>query len=246
MTITVWSLTCLVMLLAAFVMSVTGFGFSLVATPLLLFFLEPKAVIVYNVFLGTITCIPILWQSRHSIRPKPVALLGIACIFGLPIGIYILSQVVSPVLKLVIAGLVVVFAALLALGYSYRFKREELGSIISGFTSGTLMTSTGLGGPPVILFLLNQGWGKENFRATIAAYFILMGLTSFAALGLSGIVSGEVLVMSLTFLPTVPVGFYLGAKVLPHMNSALFRKVAIATILLAGLVGIATGVSALL
>lgn len=244
MTITVWSLSCLVALVAAFTMSVTGFGFALIAAPLLLFFLDLKTVIVFDIVLGLIICLLILWQSRHHVKRGRIVPLAIGSIFGLPIGMYILSQVVAPLLKVLIAALVVIFAVLLALGYSHQFRKEGLGSVISGFISGTLLTSTSLGGPPVVLFLLNQGWGKEAFRANLAAFFLFCGSMAIITLRFSGVITSDLLVTASTFVPAVLVGFYLGAKVLPHVDAGLFRRIAISVVFLAGLLGIATSLSA--
>lgn len=236
----VWSFSCLVALVAAFTMSVTGFGFALIAAPLLLFFLDLKTVIVFNIVLGNCICLLILWQSRHHVKRGRIALLGIGSIFGLPIGIYILSQVRAPLLELLIAVLVVVFAILLTLGHSHQFKKEGLGFVISGFISGMLVTSTSLGGPPVVLFLLNQGWGKEVFRANLAAYFLFCGSVALITLRLSGVITSDLLVTASTFIPVILVGFYLGARVLPHVDADLFRRIAVSIVLLAGLLGIAT------
>jgi hypothetical protein len=240
------ALSYLAMLLAAFTMSLTGFGFALIAAPLLLFLLESKTVVVINIILGAILCLLILWQSRHHVNVRRVALLGVGSIFGIPVGAYILSHVAAPTLKLLIVTLVVVFAIPLALGHSHRFKKEGTGSVISGFISGTLVSSTSLAGPPVVLFLLNQGWEKELFRANLAAYFLFCDLMALAALGFSGVLTSELLVTASTFIPVVLLGFYLGIKVLPRVDTVLFRRIAIFIVLVAGLLGIATTLPSLL
>ena len=244
MTITAWSISCLVALVSAFTMSITGFGFALIAAPLLLLFLDLKTVIVFNVFLGAIICLPILWQSRRYVRLGRMTPLVIGSIFGLPVGMYILAQVAAPVLKLLIAALVIIFAVLLVLGYSHRFKKERLGSVIAGFISGMLVTSTGLAGPPVVLFLLNQGWEKDTFRASLAAYFLFVSLMALITLRFSEIITSALLVTVSTFVPAILVGVYLGVKVLPHVDAVLFRRIAIAIVFLAGSLGIATSLSA--
>ncbi len=246
MTITTWALISLVIMLAAIIMCATGFGFALVTSSLLLIFLDPKTVIVYNLFLGIIICIPILWQSRRFARPKRLVWLGTASILGVPAGIYILSKVVTPTLKLLIAALVVIFALLLAAGYSYRFKKENLGSAIIGFMGGTLMSSTGLGGPPVVLFLINQGYDKDGFRANMTAYLTLSGSLALIALGISGAVSAGTLLPALTFLPALALGFFLGIRVQPRLDTALFSRIVVAIVTITGLVAIATTIPSLL
>lgn len=241
-----WALTFLIVLVAAFILTATGFGFALVVSPLLLIFLDPKTVIVYNLFLGLIVCLPILWQCRHYARSRQLLLLGVSSLIGLPLGTYILSNVASPVLKLLIAGFVVIFAVILALGYSYRFKKQTVSSVVTGFVGGTLMTSTGLGGPPVVLFLLNQGCDKNTFRASMMVYLVFCGIGALVALAISGVVTGAILLSSLSFIPALAVGFYLGIKVLPYIHSAIFRRIVLAIVILTGLLGVVTSLSALL
>lgn len=236
----------IVMLIAAFVASIAGFGFALIASPLLLLFLDPLTALSYVVFLGAIIYLPVLWQSRHHLKVRKVMPVIAGCAFGLPLGTYILSRVSSDTLKLIIAVLVIVFASLLTLGFFRKIKREGLGSVIIGFVGGTLMPSTSLGGPPLALFLLNQGWEKENFRATMAIYFVFCGTASSIALGLSGVLTSDRLLASLSFLPVLAAGIYLGIRIFPHINARLFRLIAIGIILVAGLIIVATSLSSLL
>lgn len=227
-------------------MSVTGFGFHLIAVPLLLLLLDSKTVITCNALFVAIISIPVLLQSWHLAKPKQIALLGIGSIAGVPLGILFLSQISAPISKLFISLLVIVFAILLAKGHSYRIKKEGAGSLISGFIGGTLMSSTGLGGPPVALFLLNQAYEKLRFRANLAGYFIICGLSAFIALGISGTVSSQTLVTTSTFIPVVALGYFLGIKILPLINAVLFKKIALAIAIMAGITGGVTSVLALM
>ncbi|MBC8274974.1 MAG: sulfite exporter TauE/SafE family protein [Chloroflexi bacterium] len=246
MSVGVLVLGCLAVLVAAFTMSLTGFGFALVAAPLLLFLFEPKTVVIVNVILGAIICLLILGQSRRHVKAGRTALLAAGSIFGIPLGAYILSHAPVSVLRMLMAALVVIFAVPLALGHSHRFKREGLGSTISGFVSGMLASSTSLSGPPVVLFLLNQGWERESFRATLAIYFLFCSLMALIAIGLSGFLTSDLLVTVSTFVPAVLLGFYLGTRVAPRVNTTLFRRISILVVLLAGLLGVATSLPALL
>lgn len=235
---TTWLWVNLVILLAAFVMSITGFGFALVTASLLLFLVDPKTVIVFNVFLGTIVCLPILWQTRKFLRPRRIAVLIISSTLALPLGIYALAQFSSPMLRLIIITMVVIFTILLALGISFKVKEENLGCAVSGFISGALSNSTGLGGPPIILFLLNQEWAKDVFRGNITAYFVLNGIAAAISLGVSGNLSSDIVVYTLTTIPALAIGYYLGTLLLPHINAISFRKIAIYVLLGCSLLGI--------
>jgi uncharacterized membrane protein YfcA len=212
-------------------MGISGFGFVLVTAPLLLFVLEPKSVVVFNVFLGILVCLPVLWQFRHYIHPKRVSILFLSSILGLPLGIYAISRLSSPVLKIIIIVIVVIFSLLMAAGVSVKIKRENIGCGIAGFISGSLSNSVGLNGPPIVLFLLNQGWSPEAFKGNISLYFVLNGIAAAISLGVTGNVSSDLLTYTATTIPAMIIGYYAGIKLLPRIKAASFRKIAICVLL---------------
>ena len=229
-----------IVLLASFVQSVTGFGFCLVATPLLLFVFETKSVVVIGVILNAVLCALILLHSRQHIDIRRVALICVGSIFGIPLGAYLLSSINPSMIKLVIAVLVIPFSVFLLLGKALWFKRDSLGCGTAGFVSGALTTSTSLSGPPVVLFLLNQGLVKKQFVATLAAYFLFCSLVSIGAFSFIGMVTTGLLMDIITLLPTLVIGFYAGIKVRPKINAALFKRIATSVILVTALTLIVT------
>ncbi len=246
MSIELWIIAVLVVVVSAIIMGLTGFGFALLFIPFFLLLMETKTVVILNIILGTLICIPIMWQARKHLIFSKIALLVISCIIGLPVGIYILSNVASPVMKLIIATVVVIFAVLLGFGVSYKFKKEGLGCVVSGFIAGSLMTSIGLGGPPVIIFLINQGWEKNVFRANLNAFFILTGIAAFIALGAAGTMTVSTLTTALILIPPLAIGLFIGMKLLPHINLIWLKRISTMVLITAGLLGIADALSVLL
>jgi uncharacterized protein len=240
-----WFLANLIVLFGAFVTGITGFGFVLIAAALLLLILDVKSVVILNVILGTIVCLPVAWQARKYLRSQIILILAVSSILGLPLGIWILSHVSLLSLKLIVISGVIIFAILLASGISIKFKRERLACAASGFISGTLSNSAGLGGPPVILFLLNQGWEKDVFRGNISAYFALNGIAAAISLAVTNNLPPEKMVYALSMVPALIIGLAVGMWVLPRINAVLFRKIAVFLLLGCGLVGIVEAVMTL-
>jgi uncharacterized protein len=236
----IWILAGIVVFIASLTMSIAGFGFGLVATPLLFLFLDSKIVVLFGAGLGSIIGLLILIQARHYIKPGISIILGLSSLVGLPIGIYLISHISAPILKIVIGVLVIIFTLFLGLGFTIKTKKELQGCAVSGFIGGALMSGTGLGGPPVILFLLNQEHEKNVFRACIASFFLVSGIASFAALGISGAVSGTYLLTTATYIPLVIIAYFAGIAILPHVDQSLFRKIVLAIIFLSGATGIVT------
>jgi len=222
-------------LLGAFVRSVSGFGYALVVTPLLILVMEPKSVVVINILLVSTTHLIVLYHVKQNIDFRRAILLGIGSIPGIPIGAYLLSSLDPAIIKLAIAALVIPFSVLLLLGHSHHFQRDSLGCAIAGFIGGTLVTSTSLGGPPAVLFLLNQGLVKERFVGTLAVYFLFTSIASIIAFSSLGMITAELLKTVALLLPTLWLGSYAGIKLLPRINTTLFKKIASAIISVAAL-----------
>jgi uncharacterized membrane protein YfcA len=124
------------------------------------------------------------------------------------------------------------------LGFSHRIKRENIGLSISSFAGGILMISAGLGGPVVVLYLLNQGYQKEIFRFTSTQFYLISGLAAFCLLGLTGTISGSTMLNACSFIPVVAVGYPIGIFLHDRINQTLFKKVALSVVILAAVGGI--------
>ena len=219
------TLIAFIILLAAFIRAISGFGYALVATPLLMFIMEPKSVVVINIILGGITNIIVLYHMRRHIDLRRVVFIGLGSIWGIPLGAYLLSRLDPSIIKLVMAALVIPFSILLLLGHSHQFRRDTLGCGIAGFMGGVLAASTSLGGPPVVLFLLNQGLAKERFVATLSASFLFTCVLSIGTFSSLGMITPDLLTKVAILLLPLWLGLYAGLKVLPRINATIFRRI---------------------
>ena len=229
-----------IVLLASFFRAITGFGFSLIATPLLLFVFDSKSVVVINIILAILTGILLLFRTRYHIDVRRMLFMCGGSVFGVPIGAHLLSRLDPTIIKLIIAVLIIPFSIVMLLGHSHQFKRDSLGCGISGFVSGLVGSSTTFGGPPVVIFLLNQGLVRERFVGTITAFFLFVGVASVSAFSAMGMVTIALLIKVAILLPAAILGFYIGIKVLPKINATLFRRIAASIVSLAALVIIVT------
>ena len=63
------------------------------------------------------------------------------------------------------------------------------------------------------------------FIVLLAAYFLFIGIISTGAFSSLGMITADLLTRVAIFLPTLFLGAYLGVKVLPRINAALFRRI---------------------
>jgi len=231
----------IVVFLGGMTQGLTGFGFGLVSIPILILLLPPVVVVPVITIISIVMTITILYEARRHIQIKRIIPLIIAGICGLPIGVYVLKTLNPSILKVIIGLIIVTFSLAQLNGYKRKVHNEKLAFLPIGFISGLLNTSTALSGPPVILFFTNQNIKKEAFRANIVAYFTIVNVFSIIILILSDLVSQTVVKHSLIFLPSMLAGAIIGIKLSHKVNEAMFRKIALIIVSIAGLVSIISG-----
>jgi len=198
--------------------------------------MEAKSVVVMNVILGSVSNVMILFRTWRYIDLRRAIFMCLGSVLGTPLGDYLLSILDPSIIKLIMASLVIPFSVLLLLGHSYRFKRDIAGCIIAGFMGGVLGTSTSLSGPPVVLFLLNQGLVTERFVGTLAAYFLFIAIIGIGAFSPLGMVTADLLTKTATLLPALVLGSYLGVKMLPRINELLFKRIVLSIVSVTALI----------
>ena len=179
-----WIFVSCSVLFAAFIRGLAGFGFALILAPMLLLILEPVTVVVVNLFLGLLSNIPVLFHSFTKVRLTKILPMMMGSLLGIPLGVWIINILAPNILKILIGVIVIIMAVLLVMGLRKTFTNERLSSIIAGFSSGILATSTSLGGPPVVLFMHSQNWPKDIIHPSLAAYFTFLSCCSLGALSL--------------------------------------------------------------
>jgi len=224
-----------IVLAASLVKSITGFGFALLATPLLLLYWDP--VLVVPIILPMVFAIDILIvvQSRHRLELRRVAPMMVTSVAGIPLGTYVLLAAPAQALKLAIGVLILISAGLLLMGFSITISRERLAGGVAGFLSGILTTSTSLGGPPVTLFMLNQQWAKDTFRNSLGLFFLVLNILSVIALASTSTLNGSTLLASAVLMPPVLVGYVVAKGLLPRIPQQAFRRGSILIVLAAGI-----------
>lgn len=161
-----WLLTFLIVGFGAFTQSVTGFGFALLSAPVLLVILGPHTTVIVVLLLHSVECSLILLREWRSVEGFHIAPLLAGTLLGTPIGIGLFQYLDAGALQLWI-GVLIAASGLLLLLPPRPFPAERLGSVIAGFTSGLLNSGTGLSGPPLALYLGNQGWDRRRFRTAL-------------------------------------------------------------------------------
>ena len=231
--------------LAAVCQSVTGFGFALVMTPLLALAWEVKPAVATSILLGTVVLFPLLGEVRGHVSLPRVSTLFAGFVVGVPPGVFLLERLDADTLRLVVAGaailggLLLYFSPALASGDDSLLLRLTAGAI-----SGAIGSSTSMGGPPIVLYLLGREREIERFRATLVAFFLPASGLTLVAFAIVGQITGDVLLLSAAALPAMAVGLGAGAWLRRHLDAQRFRAVVVGVLIATSLTVVlsATGV----
>lgn len=222
-------------LLAAFTQGITGFGFGLIAVPLLsLFIPEIRNITPIIVIYSLLTNIIIGYKSRSFIDLKRIIPLIIFGIIATPIGTYLLLMFKVSTLKIIIGLVTSITALSMFKNFKINIKNQNIYYGIVGLLSGLLNGSTGLSGPPVVLFLTNQNTDKDVFRANLSFYGIATNIFAIIIFIVEGIINTSILNFTALYLPALMLGVFTGIKTSTKINESIFRKITIGLIALLG------------
>ena len=215
--------------LAGMGQSFTGFGFTLVWTPLVTLAWEVKAAITTGVILGTVVVIPLLVEVRTGVSPRRIAVMLMGYAAGIAPGVFLLETLDASSLRVMVAVSVIAASLLLYLSPASTRREETMaGRLAAGAVSGSIHSSTSLGGPPVALYLLGRGIDVASFRATMLVLFLPANLLTVMAFALVGRITEEVMLMSAAAVPAVLLGVVVGAWLRRSANPERFRSVVLA------------------
>jgi len=240
-----WLLPLLVVFAAGVVQGLTGFGFALVSAPLLSALMEPRLampIVVAHGSLITLLLLPDVWRWIDVRMVIPLAASGL---IGIPIGAYLLRVVEGNTLRVLVGLLVILFSLLLLLGVEGLGGSRRWMVIPVGLLSGILGGSTTMSGPPVILFLTHRGMEKRVFRASLIAYFTILGVVAIPTYILNGLINIQPVRWITSLMPSMALGAAVGARLSRRVAEEPFRRFTLLLVMASGLLSLLTGLGLL-
>ncbi|WP_165974595.1 sulfite exporter TauE/SafE family protein [Nonomuraea deserti] len=216
--------------LAAFAQALSGFGFALVAVPLLTLLAGPQTAVTVVTALGGLLALAITVHQRRHVQGRTALLVTGAGLVGMPFGLLAITALSARSLSVLIACVVLAFALLLARGAT--LSRGAGSAAAAGFVSGALLTSTGMNGPPVVAAFQAMELQPREFRATLQATFCAgdaLAVLGFLAVGR---LTADNLLLTAAGLPGMAVGWWLGDRIFARTDPRRFRKIVL-TVLVA-------------
>lgn len=212
---------------AGLIRGFSGFGSAMINAPVLSLLWGPIVGIPVAALIEIVPAVQLTPKAVPVAQWRLIWLLGIPALILIPAGSWLLVILPSDVVRRAVAAVVLLLVAALWSGWRYRGPRTTAISAGIGAISGVLSGTTGIGGPPVILYLMAGREAPAVLRANMIGYFtlVLVGLVvAYAVLGLF-----NSLVVWRTGLLMVPflVGIFIGARLFPLASERTFRNIAL-------------------
>jgi len=203
-----------------------GFGFALLAVPLMAFVVPTKSAVIIVFLDGALTSLWLCVRLRRKIVWSTAGRLGIGAVLGAPVGVVILRLVPGTTLRLIL-GITTCIAALWIIatsraGDSRPDVPRSSTTFAMGLVSGVINTALATSGPPLVYELRRTGFRDDVFRATISAVFVLSNLIGLPLLAAAGLVTRFDVTLAATSLAPCVAGIAAGSAVGARMEPVHF------------------------
>lgn len=179
----------LVIVVATLIRSIFGFGEALIAVPLLALRLPVNVAAPLAVLVSITVAAVIVAQDWRKIHLRSTGWLVLPTLFGIPLGLLLLTAGNHRLVKAALAIIIMSFSAYALLGR----KPPELHSdsrtwlVGCGFLAGVLGGAYGMNGPPLAIYGAMRRWSAQHFRATLQGYFLPASIIGMAGYWLAGL-----------------------------------------------------------
>jgi len=233
--VTTWQLIVVAIAIfgASFTQVLAGFGFALLAMPIMTLALPVDRSLVIVTLLSAVTTAVQSFVLRSHIDRTLARRMVTASYLGMPIGLVLLNVVDDTPLRIALGASVLIATGMLARQVSLAHVGPGL-DYSAGFISGVLNTSLGTNGPPLVFALQSRGLAPERFRATIQTVFAAGSLLAIPMFVANGKVTSDGLTGALIAVPAWIAGLALGRPVRRHVHGERFRRLVLGLLTVAG------------
>lgn len=208
--------------LATVIRSAFGFGEALVAVPFLALIIPVEIAAPLAVLVSVTVAGLVLLQDWREVHAAGAGRLILSTMFGIPIGLPLLTSVAEPVVKAILAAVIISFSVYRLVGRSRFELDDDRLAWLFGFGAGVLGGAYGMNEPPLVAYGAMRRWSPERFRATLQGYFLPASLVGMAGYWAAGLWAPAVTRYYLTSLPVVLAATALGRVLNRRMDGRRF------------------------
>jgi uncharacterized membrane protein YfcA len=234
----------LAVFVGAGVQRVSGIGFALIATPLLVLLVGPyQGVLLANVLTLVVSTVTLASTWRH-VDHRRVWTLVPAGVLGVLPGVLVSRALPNDLLQVLIGGLILLGMALVVFTSRVRFAATPTTNVAAGLASGFMTATAGVGGPALTVYAVATAWEHSAFAATAQVSFVAQSAVSIALKGMPDLSLDRTVLLALIVAAGLAGGHLLARRVGGVAARRLVTWIALlgaAGTVVKGLVGLLSG-----
>ena len=236
-------LTALIVFAAFVVRGMSGFGSSLIAMPLLVFFMPIHTAVPMLALLVFVLFSFLVVRDWRDVIWREVWLLLVPTLLGVAAGIYLFSSLENRLLLKCLGGVTIAYAiyalAVQSIGLP-RVSCSERWAPVAGFGGSFIDTMFGGGGGTIVVIYMHlRGIGKVAFRATATMLWFFEIAARVFGYTVAGYYTAGTLLLVALLLPVTWFATWCGERVHSRISQEAFSR-------LLGVLLIASGIALLL
>lgn len=214
------------LILSAFTFSFAGFGFGLVAVPLLSLVLPVKEAVAIQLPFSVLLVVINSYRYGKFVKWHELKPLFIGSAAAIPVGVYSLNLLPDTLMKRALAFFVVLAVWFdrksKGQGKLGRFSQTGQGGIILGMISGWFIGAYTTGGPPAVIYTTARFPDPRKAKGAMGLYFFATDILIVLLFTMTGLLTWELFLQSLRFTPAVCLGFFFGAYVFRNITNRTY------------------------
>lgn len=225
----------LVFFMAAWVQGASGFGSALVALPLLTFLIDVKAAVPLCILCGFSINVLMTIRLRSGRQWRDVLPLILGALPGIVVGVALLKHLPARTILFWVGLLLTLYGFYTLLRQPVWRLKSSLWGLMAGFLTGAIGAAFSVGGPPAVIYCSLRGCGKDQLRALLSIFFLVMSLLTAGAHLASGVTTSRILILFAGALPLTILGVLAGMSWTSRISEVAFRRVLSILLCLLGL-----------
>ena len=222
-----------IILLTSVIQAAAGFGFSLLAVPLMVLFIDLRDAVIIATLLGTVSNFGQAWQLRHHHNREIAKIFIISSCLGAPFGLALFRYGNQNIMKALLGCAVLFGVWMLARGRDLQHAHKSLDWTM-GWVCGVLLMATSTNGPPIVFTLQARRLLPDVQRATLNLVFSVTGVSSIVIFAVADKIHVDELRVALITTPLMLLGVFIGTRVRVYINAVRFEKMVLVLLTLGG------------
>jgi uncharacterized protein len=218
--------------IAGLIRGFSGFGSALILSPVLSLLWGPTVGVPVAVLVELAPALQLTPPALRIAHWRTVWSISIPALLLIPVGSWMLISLPAETMRRAIALLVLALVAILWSGWRYRGPRGSVPSAIVGALGGFLSGSSGIGGPPAIIYLMSGGDSPAHIRANLIGYFTVISIGLIVFFSWSGLITTDILWRAGLLIPVFVIGLMVGARLFRLATEKTFRHIAFSVLAL--------------